>query len=164
MDAYNGEWVAAHKQLLGDSLLEIGAYIVEGQEKIALRNYVQSFVKEYIGLDMRNGPGVDVVSDAISIPFPDNRFDSVVSLDTLEHCKYPHKIFQECFRVTKVGGYLLLATVFIFPIHDYPGDYFRYSHEALRFMAEDAGYNVIECPKDKNLSNPGVVKIIAQRI
>ncbi len=164
MDQGNGEWVALNSDKLGSKLLEVGSYIVQGQECIALRTFIQKRVLQYVGLDVREGPGVDIVSDAIAMPFHDNEFDSVVSLDMLEHCKYPHKVFHECFRVTKPGGYLLLATVFSFPIHEYgPGDFFRFTPKCLEFLALDAGYDVIEFTHAAELSNPGIVRVIGRK-
>lgn len=163
MDQSNGEWVAANKKLLGKTLLEVGSVIVKGQEGICLRNYISNAVEKYVGIDVRAGNGVDVVGDASNMPFVDNSFDSVVCLDMLEHCKYPHEIFKESFRVTVPGGYLFLATVFDFPVHYHDNDYFRFTHNGLRLMAEDAGYEVIECPQDIELTKPGIVKIIARK-
>lgn len=163
MDQSNGEWVASNKNLLGKILLEVGSVIVPGQEGICLRNYIGQAVEKYVGIDVRAGNGVDIIGDASKMPFVNDTFDSVVCLDMLEHCKYPHEIFKEAFRVTVPGGYLFLATVFDFPVHYHDNDYFRFTHNGLRLMAEDAGYEVLDCPKDPELTKPGIVKIIARK-
>lgn len=163
MDIWNRHWVVAHKDKLGDSLLEVGSQIVSGQEAIALRVEVQPLVKEYIGLDMGPANGVDIVADAKHIPFPDNRFDSVVSLDCFEHVDWPRDVARECARVLKPGGYFLLATVFAFPIHGYPDDYWRFTPHCLKLLMEDAGLEVIELTQAPELTTPGVVQAIGRK-
>jgi tocopherol O-methyltransferase len=51
-----------------------------------------------------------LVADALSIPFPDNSFDLVWSLESGEHMADKHKFLQECDRILKPGGKLILAT------------------------------------------------------
>jgi SAM-dependent methyltransferase len=51
-----------------------------------------------------------IVADIQDIPLPDQSFDLVISLETLEHVPDPDKGLQELVRVTKVGGRLLVTT------------------------------------------------------
>jgi tocopherol O-methyltransferase len=50
------------------------------------------------------------VADALNIPFEDNNFDLVWSLESGEHMPDKTKFLQECYRVLKPGGTLILAT------------------------------------------------------
>ncbi|NJM90642.1 MAG: methyltransferase domain-containing protein [Hydrococcus sp. RU_2_2] len=50
------------------------------------------------------------VADALNIPFKDNNFDLVWSLESGEHMPDKTKFVQECYRVLKPGGTLILAT------------------------------------------------------
>ena len=50
------------------------------------------------------------VADALNMPFPDNEFDLVWSLESGEHMPDKQKFFQECYRVLKPGGTFLCAT------------------------------------------------------
>ncbi|MCU0535533.1 MAG: methyltransferase domain-containing protein [Hydrococcus sp. Prado102] len=50
------------------------------------------------------------VADALNIPFKDNNFDLVWSLESGEHMPDKTKFIQECYRVLKPGGTLILAT------------------------------------------------------
>lgn len=50
------------------------------------------------------------VADAQNMPFEDNSFDLVWSLESGEHMSDKAKFLQECYRVLKPGGTLLLAT------------------------------------------------------
>jgi tocopherol O-methyltransferase len=50
------------------------------------------------------------VANALEMPFADNSFDFVWSLESGEHMPDKVKFLQECYRVLKPGGKLMLAT------------------------------------------------------
>ena len=50
------------------------------------------------------------VADALNMPFPDNNFDLVWSLESGEHMPDKGQFFQECYRVLKPGGTFICAT------------------------------------------------------
>ncbi len=51
-----------------------------------------------------------LVADALNMPFPDDSFDLVWSLESGEHMPDKIKFLHECYRVLKPGGTLILAT------------------------------------------------------
>ena len=50
------------------------------------------------------------VADALQLPFPDQCFDLVWSLESGEHMPDKRAFLQECYRVLQPGGRLLVAT------------------------------------------------------
>jgi tocopherol O-methyltransferase len=50
------------------------------------------------------------VANALDIPYEDNTFDMVWSLESGEHMPDKTKFLQECYRVLKPGGQLIFAT------------------------------------------------------
>ena len=59
---------------LAGPVLEVGSYKVKGQEEIGdLRPLFKG--KNYLGIDMRPGPGVDQVADVEALPFRDGSFE-----------------------------------------------------------------------------------------
>ena len=50
------------------------------------------------------------VANALAMPFADNSFDLVWSLESGEHMPDKAKFLQECYRVLQPGGKLILAT------------------------------------------------------
>lgn len=50
------------------------------------------------------------VANALDMPFADNSFDLVWSLESGEHMPDKLKFIQECYRVLKPGGKMMLAT------------------------------------------------------
>jgi tocopherol O-methyltransferase len=50
------------------------------------------------------------VANALEMPFPDNQFDLVWSLESGEHMPDKTQFLAECYRVLRPGGKLILAT------------------------------------------------------
>ncbi|NEQ68482.1 MAG: methyltransferase domain-containing protein [Symploca sp. SIO2D2] len=50
------------------------------------------------------------VADALNMPFADESFDFVWSLESGEHMSDKEQFIKECYRVLKVGGTFLIAT------------------------------------------------------
>jgi len=68
-----------------------------------------------IGLDvtyalLELNKNIRVCGDALTIPFKDNSFDVVYSIDVIEHIKKPQKLVNECKRILKKKGILILIT------------------------------------------------------
>lgn len=51
-----------------------------------------------------------LVADALEMPFAEGAFDLVWSLESGEHMPDKQKFLQECYRVLKPGGKLIMAT------------------------------------------------------
>ena len=164
MNDVNRHWIViAHKDKLHGKVLEIGSFIVAGQERIAMRSAVEKLGYDFVGLDMQEGPGVDIVCDAKETDFKNDYFDTIICLDTLEHVDWPRDMVRESYRIMKSGGYIFLATVMDFPIHDYPSDYWRFTPACLRMLLKDAGYEVIETEGCGRSDFPGVVRAIGRK-
>jgi tocopherol O-methyltransferase len=50
------------------------------------------------------------VADALNMPFADNSFDLIWSLESGEHMPDKTKFLQECYRVLKPGGTMIVVT------------------------------------------------------
>lgn len=79
-----------------------------------------------IDIDPKRQP--DFVCDVCDMaPIADNSIDAIVCMEVLEHVTNPVKAISEMRRVLKDGGIIIGSTPFIFPIHDAPNDFFRYT-------------------------------------
>ena len=63
-----------------------------------------------------------LVADALNMPFADDSFDLVWSLESGEHMPDKIKFLQECYRVLKPGGTLILATWCHRPVGETAGE------------------------------------------
>ena len=114
-------------------IYEFGALQVPWQEGFAdLRPLFPG--KEYIGADMREGPGVDKILDLHHIDLPAECVGTVLCLETLEHVEYPHRALEEIHRVLEPDGIAVISSLMDFPIHDHPHDYWRFTPEAFRSL------------------------------
>jgi len=125
----------ARSLALEGPVVEIGALQVAGQEKYAdLRPLFPG--TQFIGCDMREGRGVDRIENLHKLSFADASVGTMILLDTLEHVQYPFVAMQEVRRVLKPGGVVIMASVMLCPIHDYPSDYWRFTPEAFTVLLE----------------------------
>jgi SAM-dependent methyltransferase len=113
-----------------------------------------------VGFDIAPGPAVDVVGDAHALPFPDGTFDRILCTEVLEHLHTPHTAIAEMQRVLKPGGTLILTTPFVFPLHDAPHDYYRYTKYGLKHLFRD--WDIIELRP--NLSSQKSLAVLLQRV
>ncbi|MBI3822975.1 MAG: class I SAM-dependent methyltransferase [Planctomycetes bacterium] len=145
---------------LPEPIVEIGAYQVEGQEHIAnLRSLFPG--KQYLGLDMRSGPGVDCVANVEALPQPTGSVGTVLALNAFEHVKCFWRGLDEVHRVLRPDGVLILSTPFHFRIHQFPHDYWRFTPAAYEALLDRYPSKIIGWHGAKN--RPANVWAIACR-
>jgi len=67
--------------------------------------------------------------------FESEQFDYVISDQVLEHVEgNPQDVFDESRRLLKPGGIAVHTTVFVFPIHGYPSDFWRFTPACLEML------------------------------
>lgn len=101
-----------------------------------------------IGFDAVSGGGVDIVGDAHRLPFENDKFDVILCTEVLEHIHSPEIAISEMKRVLKRQGKLILTTRFIFPLHDVPHDYYRYTKYGLKYLFRE--WEVMELKAETN--------------
>ena len=110
------------------NVLDVGSFDVNGniRDVISLIN-VKNISYNYTGIDLTEGPNVDVVvsSEYSSWPFSEEEFDVVTSVSALEHDSFFWETFTKMVSLLKDGGLLYLNVPAMFPIHRYPVDNWR---------------------------------------
>jgi SAM-dependent methyltransferase len=118
---------------LAEPIVEFGSLQVEDGQPNDLRPLFPG--REFIGTDLRDGPGVDRVEDLRALRFADGEVGTALCLDTLEHCEDPMAAARELRRVVApAGGTVLISSVMLMPIHGYPSDYWRFTPDGLRLL------------------------------
>lgn len=111
-----------YSDLANSAILEIGSYNVNG----ALRDHAAPTTK-YVGVDMEQGPGVDlVVTPGEALPFEDESFDLVMASSVFEHDPCFWKTFLEMCRTVRTGGYIYISAPSNGTFHRYPRDHWRF--------------------------------------
>src|SRR3989338_816840 len=91
-----------------------------------------------LDIEARPGVKVDIIADAHDLSqIKNDTFGVVLCTEVLEHLHTPPKAIAEFNRILKPGGLLLLSTRFIFPIHDAPGDYYRFTKYGLQYLLRE---------------------------
>lgn len=109
-----------------------------------LKNCSSYVSLEYDTPQNREHKVANIFYDGQSIPVDDNSYDGVLSTQTLEHVPNPDIIVAEWARVLKEGGMLLITMPFMWPEHEMPYDFQRYSSGGLRLLLEKSGFEIVE--------------------
>jgi len=113
-----------------------------------------------LGLDIARSRNPDIIGDAHSLPFRDGSFDCILCTEVLEHLREPQKAINEMRRVLRDGGKLILTTRFIFPLHDTPDDFYRFTKYGLRYLLRD--WDIIEIREETDTI--GSIAVLIQRM
>jgi SAM-dependent methyltransferase len=108
---------------------------------------------EYIGIDIEGGghddraKHVDKYYDGISIPYENASCGVVICTQVLEHASDPEALINEIARVLKPGGVVLFSMPFIYPEHEEPYDFRRYTKFEHMRILEKSGFKDIRIKK-----------------
>jgi SAM-dependent methyltransferase len=112
------------------------------------------YVTDYIGIEhesvfaQTNASGgkrqPDLYYDGSLLPFEDASFDTVLSIQVLEHTPSPLPLLREMSRVLRRDGLLILSAPFSARLHEEPFDFYRFTPHGLRAMCAEAGLEVTE--------------------
>lgn len=135
---HNSDLVEIGKHCKG-TILDIGA----GKQE------VHSFLPDnnrYISLDYYHTATEwyhvrpDFFADGQQLPIATQCIDTVLLLDVLEHLPDPEACILEVRRVLQPNSKLVLQVPFLYPLHDTPFDFHRWTVHGLRELAERHGF------------------------
>ena len=93
----------AYKEYVKPALIEIGSHSVNGEMR-GLFPYAEN----YVGLDLCEGSGVDVVSSG-HVFGDSKKYDISIACEVFEHNPYWLETFLNMIRITRGGGLVLLT-------------------------------------------------------
>jgi SAM-dependent methyltransferase len=129
-------------------ILDVGCGTGKGQESFAIFGEVYGidFSEEALRFSHSRGLTRLLRADAEAIPYVSDSFDTVVSLDTIEHVPDDQAALSEIFRSLKPGGIFLMnvpAYEWLWGPHDVALMHQRRYHRSqLRAKLVDAGFEV----------------------
>ena len=122
------EFEAAHLKCSGRAL-------VVGSKVYKKRKDRRLLYKEVVGVDMLAGEGVDVVCNLEhTLPAGLGTFYHIDCLSVLEHSRKPWTLAENLQRLLEPGGTLLLSAPFVWRIHAYPSDYWRFTIDGVQLL------------------------------
>ena len=86
-----------------------------------------------VGVDMSEGPGVDVVAD-LEADFLQGSFAHIECMSVLEHCRRPWLMAANLERMLEPGGTIFITVPFVWRVHGYPDDYWRFTVSGVKSL------------------------------
>jgi SAM-dependent methyltransferase len=159
------DWVDLQLTHVVDSLARVaprahGRLLDVGCGDKPYEHLFRPFVSEYLGVEHEatfaetsatTHRKADVLYDGTRLPFDDQSFDTVLSVQVLEHTPDPQALLTDMARVLRADGLMILSAPFSFRLHEEPHDYFRFSPHGLRVLCERAGLEIEEIHPHGNL-------------
>lgn len=109
--------------------------------------YYKPYAEKVICIDWKNtlhkNRILDIECDlSKELPLENESVDTVILSDVLEHIPNPERLLKEIHRILTPKGALLLNVPFLYPEHEKPYDYFRYTEFFYRNTARKLGYDL----------------------
>ena len=134
------------EEVEGKEVIEIGARDVNGSIRPVIENWHPA---KYIGVDIQEGRGVDVICDAEEVlnKFGKESFDVVISNEMFEHIRDWKKVISNIKNICKPGGIILVTTRSKgFFYHGFPYDFWRFEIDDMKHIFSDC--NILKLEKD----------------
>lgn len=124
-------------EVVGRVVVDVGSLYVNGTAK----DFVTPLEPErYVGVDVRNGPCVDVICDATELTnvFPIKSVGAVICVSTLEHVRDWKIAVLRMKQILQTHGFIYLTVPSPgFQYHPEPDDYWRFVWEHVRLIFSD---------------------------
>ena len=115
-----------------------------GAGSLAFAAEFASYFTSYTSLDYEvRSQRLGVQGDGQRLPFAANTFDTLISVDVLEHVPHPWEMLAEIERVLAPGGCAILVTPFFFWAHEEPADFYRLSKYGLALLCRELELEVV---------------------
>lgn len=140
---------------IGESWLDVGC---------GARPYESLFPNgTYLGIDViQSGREMslkspDVFYDGSNLPFGEMTFDGLLCSQVIEHVRNPEHFLKECCRVLKTGGKIVITAPFVWPEHEEPWDFLRFSSFGINHLIDSCGFDDVSFQKTS-----GAIETVAQ--
>lgn len=123
------------------------------------KNDIMEKIDKYIALDYpptsklyeeTYGKKPHIYGNVMRLGIKDSSIDSVLFLDVIEHVDNPEEALKEIYRILKKEGVLCFSAPFLYPIHDTPYDYKRWTIFGIESMLSKNNFEIVEYVKKGN--------------
>ncbi len=127
-----------------ENILEVGSFDING----TVRDFFEKDCKEYVGVDWRSGPCVDVVTLAHEMEF-EKPFKAVISASMLEHDPHWDKSIRQMVKCVRQDGILVFTWgAANSPIHcegeASDGKFHALKGDLVKNLIEELGMTIVE--------------------
>lgn len=131
-------------------VIEVGAGTKASLHKrlFGKADFTATDIKKYDGID-------DIVDIGRPNSLNSDSFDLIICANVLEHVPNPKRAVDEMRFALREGGELFLVTPFLFPLHDTPYDFFRFTEFGLIEILK--GFSKVSVQKIHLLSKIGLL-------
>lgn len=141
-------------------VLDIGAANFNG----SYRSLFSASNIDFIGVDLEEGPGVDIVLQSpYQLPFENESIDLVISGQAFEHCEFFWASFDEMLRVLHPDGMIFLLVPSSGPEHRYPVDCYRFYPDSMTALAKWGKCHLIDVWLDERGPWKDLVGVFAKK-
>ena len=120
---------------------ELGLVVDVGAGRAPYRGLLKC--KKYVGIDIERRGDVEnlIIADINKdIPIDSESVDVVILTEVLEHLRNPNRAMEELCRILKPGGKLVLTTPLLWPLHEEPNDFQRFTKYGLEEILKNSGF------------------------
>jgi len=147
-DLVNLDYITNHFNKLEGlhSVLEVGSFNVNGNCK----NFILSKGLRYLGIDIQDGPDVDLICDItddmenIEEKLNHEKLDLIICMNVLEHLYEPIKALNNMRHLLRGKGYLIIVTPLVWDLHDWPHDFYRLNPDFYKKYTQDNNLQILE--------------------
>jgi len=79
---------------------------------------------------------------SVALPFRDNSFDVVLISEVIEHIDEVSLTLSEISRILRPGGHLFITWPFMWPLHELPRDYTRFTEYGMERLLANSGLQI----------------------
>lgn len=128
--------------------------LIEGEKRYLVLDYgcgvkpyeyiFKGHTEKYVGVDLESNLSADIkINPGDKLPLSNKSFDFVISSQVLEHVIDVDHYLNECNRVLKEEGYMLLSTHGTWQYHSSPHDYNRWTWDGLKNLLEHHDFEIV---------------------
>ncbi|OGR84516.1 MAG: hypothetical protein A2901_02805 [Elusimicrobia bacterium RIFCSPLOWO2_01_FULL_54_10] len=133
------------KQYGRGDVLDVGGwdfFLTAVKKKIDFNTWTTLEISEAKRFETGDSRVKFVIGDGCEMKFEDNRFDTVINIQVLEHVFEPIRMVEEIGRVLKPGGYGIFLIPQTSTVHFAPEHYYNFTRFWIQKTAQRAGLKI----------------------